>query len=500
MNGKDSEPGKIFIGGLNYVTTDETLTAYFAQYGEIKDSVVMKEKDGKPRGFGFVTYGDTSSAETVLNAPPGSHVIDGKAVDVKRCVGRDSAPPATGGRGGRGGGDSGFGGRGGGRGRGAPRGSFGGDRGGGGGYRGGFGGGAGGGTSSSSRPALVSNQFKIFVGGIPTGCNEYDLRNAFQMYGQIRDAVVMMDQATGRSKGFGFVTFDSDEAVERATNEQYMSIQNKKVEVKRATGGPGGGGDSGRGGFSGGRGGSRGGRGGGRGGYSNGGSSYGGSSYGGQQSYGGYGSQQNGGGQSYGQYDQQQQWSQPQQPQWSSQPQQSYGATADPYGSQYGTSGYGSYDAAVQQYNYPYPDAASSSATTAAAGATGYSGYPTGATQAAPPSAYGATTTSGYPSAAAPTAQPGAAAQTYGASAYSSQASTNGATSSYPGAAQHYSATASYSAPDVGGGYGKTTLASSNGARGGGAAGGAIRGGRGGGDAGAQRGRGAAQSYHPYRR
>ena len=89
---------------------------------------------------------------------------------------------------------------------------------------------------------------------------------------------------------------------------------------------------------------------------------------------------------------------------------------------------------------------------------------------------------SGYPAATAATAQPGAAAQSYGATGYSSGAATNGTTSSYPGAAQHYSATASYSAPDVGGGYGKTTLASSNGTRGGGAVG--VRGGRGGGDAG----------------
>lgn len=100
---RDSEPGKIFIGGLSYHTTDGTspctdilwlsvpfrlvlgtLTDYFIRYGTIKDSVVMKEKDGKPRGFGFVTYNDPSAAEQVLGSPPGAHVIDGKAVRYMR--------------------------------------------------------------------------------------------------------------------------------------------------------------------------------------------------------------------------------------------------------------------------------------------------------------------------------------------------------------------------------------------------------------------------------
>jgi RNA recognition motif-containing protein len=44
---------KIFIGGLNYATTDETLKAYFEQFGEVVDCIVMKYKDSdRSRGFG----------------------------------------------------------------------------------------------------------------------------------------------------------------------------------------------------------------------------------------------------------------------------------------------------------------------------------------------------------------------------------------------------------------------------------------------------------------
>ena len=48
---------KVFIGGLNYATTDEGLKTYFEKFGEIVDCVVMKYKDSdRSRGFGkFVT-------------------------------------------------------------------------------------------------------------------------------------------------------------------------------------------------------------------------------------------------------------------------------------------------------------------------------------------------------------------------------------------------------------------------------------------------------------
>lgn len=44
---------KIFVGGLNYVTTDDGLRAYFEQFGEVTDCVVMKYKESdRSRGFG----------------------------------------------------------------------------------------------------------------------------------------------------------------------------------------------------------------------------------------------------------------------------------------------------------------------------------------------------------------------------------------------------------------------------------------------------------------
>ena len=48
---------KLFIGGLNYVTSEDGLREFYGQWGELTDCVVMKDgQSGKSRGFGFITY------------------------------------------------------------------------------------------------------------------------------------------------------------------------------------------------------------------------------------------------------------------------------------------------------------------------------------------------------------------------------------------------------------------------------------------------------------
>lgn len=51
---------------------------HFGKYGEITDSVIMKDrKTGQPRGFGFITYADPSVVDKVIEDP---HIINGKQV------------------------------------------------------------------------------------------------------------------------------------------------------------------------------------------------------------------------------------------------------------------------------------------------------------------------------------------------------------------------------------------------------------------------------------
>ena len=52
---------------------------------------------------------------------------------------------------------------------------------------------------------------KLYVGGLPYSTNDTELKDAFSQAGAVSSAVVIMDKMTGRSKGFGFVEYASDE-------------------------------------------------------------------------------------------------------------------------------------------------------------------------------------------------------------------------------------------------------------------------------------------------
>lgn len=109
---------------------------------------------------------------------------------------------------------------------------------------------------------------KIFVGGLSWGTDDDGLREAFSAFGDVTDAVVIKDRDTGRSRGFGFVTFTSNEeatSARDAMNGADLDGRTLNVDLARERS-SGGGGGGGRGGDRGGRGGDRGGYGGGGGG------------------------------------------------------------------------------------------------------------------------------------------------------------------------------------------------------------------------------------------
>lgn len=80
--GAAAPPFKLFVGGISTHTTTEVLCQHFSKYGHLSDAVVMV-KDGRPRGFGFVTFVSELAAAQALTEP---QWIDGRFVDVKRAV------------------------------------------------------------------------------------------------------------------------------------------------------------------------------------------------------------------------------------------------------------------------------------------------------------------------------------------------------------------------------------------------------------------------------
>jgi len=132
---------KMFVGGLDWGTTDQSLSDYFQYYGQIESAnVIVDRETGRSKGFGFVVFANQADMDTALEQQ--THNVDGRDVTPRK------ATPRAGGGGGGGGGRSFGGGRGGGYGGGRGGGGYGGG-GGGGGYGGGRdGGGYGGGSRS----------------------------------------------------------------------------------------------------------------------------------------------------------------------------------------------------------------------------------------------------------------------------------------------------------------------------------------------------------------
>jgi len=74
---------------------------------------------------------------------------------------------------------------------------------------------------------------KIFVGGIPMSLTNLDFRKYFESFGKVLETQIMTDRESGRSRGFGFVTFE-EEGVAAEVLILSHTIQGKPVEVKQA--------------------------------------------------------------------------------------------------------------------------------------------------------------------------------------------------------------------------------------------------------------------------
>jgi len=93
---------KLFVGGLSYDTTEDTLKETFAQAGTVESAIIITDKmSGRSKGFGFVEMSSEEEAQKATEMFNGKE-IDGKNVTVNEAKPLESRPRRDGNRGDRG--------------------------------------------------------------------------------------------------------------------------------------------------------------------------------------------------------------------------------------------------------------------------------------------------------------------------------------------------------------------------------------------------------------
>lgn len=84
---------KLYVGGLSYQTTDETLGASFAQAGTVVSAIVIKDKfSGQSKGFGFVEMSSDEEANAAIEMW-NEKELDGRTVKVNEARPMEDRPP-----------------------------------------------------------------------------------------------------------------------------------------------------------------------------------------------------------------------------------------------------------------------------------------------------------------------------------------------------------------------------------------------------------------------
>ena len=182
----DADPAhrKIFIHGLGWDTTAETLTSVFGKYGEIEDCKAVTDRvSGKSKGYAFILFKHRSGARKALKQP--QKQIGNRTTSCQlAAAGPVPAPPPL------------------------------------------------------TPPVSEYTQRKIFVSNVSADIEPDKLLQYFKQFGEIEDGPLGIDKQTGKPKGFALFVYKSVESARKALEEPHKNFEGFTLHCQRAIDGP----------------------------------------------------------------------------------------------------------------------------------------------------------------------------------------------------------------------------------------------------------------------
>ncbi|XP_039114864.1 UBP1-associated protein 2B-like [Dioscorea cayenensis subsp. rotundata] len=185
----DADPAhrKLFVHGLGWETTTDTLRLIFSRYGELDDCRVVVDKgSGRSKGYGFVLFHHRRSARAALRQP--QKLIEGR---MTACQLASAGPPQTP----------------------APN------------------------PNTNPNPSSNHDNLprKIYVGNVHSDIDGSRLRSFFGRYGEIEEGPIGFDRQTGKPKGFALFVYKTLEGARKALEEPNKNFEGHILFCQKAT-------------------------------------------------------------------------------------------------------------------------------------------------------------------------------------------------------------------------------------------------------------------------
>lgn len=173
-NSTKKPTSSIFVGGLKASFTEEVIKAYFTKFGEVESIEMKKRKKGINKGFCIVKFSNGKIAERVLKRK--EHFIEKRLVTCREYLN--------------------------------------------------------GGELKKSKQE--KNNRKIYISGLSPDITNEDIMDFFKKFGEVEAGYSLKNDITGKSKGFGFVTFQEEISVEKVfENAHDLELKGAKISVER---------------------------------------------------------------------------------------------------------------------------------------------------------------------------------------------------------------------------------------------------------------------------